>query len=56
MGGGWSREVTLSAVYLSRPCLQVRTVRGTNAAMRSRLVKLWRRVASLENREGGFLW
>lgn len=50
-----SREDAVSCCLL-RPGPQVRNVRRTNAALRSRLVEVWRRVASLENREGAFLW
>ena len=50
-----AREDAVSCCLL-RPGPQVRNMRRTNAALRSRLVEVWRRVASLENREGAFLW
>ena len=43
-------------VPLMFPSLKVRAARCANAALRGRLVEVWRRVASLQNRAGAFLW
>ena len=47
-------EVGFSLDHLLHPCPQVRGVRCVNAALRSRLLEVWRRVASLENRASTF--
>ena len=55
---GWRPGLQGSVVSVSwlRRAPQVRNMRETNAALRSRVVEVWRRIASLENREGAFLW